>query len=58
MFTSAWAFFFKRMSNVSLLVNLQIGRKGESLYFHFVLSTVLEFHNKNTSGKGENLDFS
>lgn len=45
------------MNTVPLKVELQLGREG-GLYFHFRLSVVLQFHNTNIFGKGENLDFS
>lgn len=56
MFMSAWA-FLKRMNTVPLIVELQLGREG-GLDFHFILSVVLQFYNKNVFGKGETLDFS
>lgn len=45
------------MNTVPLIVELQLGREG-GLDFHFILSVVLQFYNKNIFGKGENLDFS
>lgn len=56
MFMGAWA-FLKRMNTVPLIVELQLGREG-GLDFHFILSVVLQFYNKNVFGKGETLDFS
>lgn len=49
--------FFRSMDNILVLEELWVGRGERSFAFHCVPSILLNFHNKNIFGKGENLNF-
>lgn len=49
--------FFRSLDNILVLEKLWVGRGERSLAFHCVPSILLNFHNKDIFGKGENLNF-